>query len=64
MEDLSHLAVVKNRETGQFCGAYYRDHPTPSGSHRLLLAVTTDGCDCGQEAARVIKVTVDVMVWN
>ena len=55
MEDLSHLAVVKHSETKQYHGAYYRDHPTPSGEHRLLLQCTTNGFDCKKMAARAIN---------
>jgi hypothetical protein len=38
----SHLALVRNRDTGLFHGALHRNHPTPSGCDRFLLALTTD----------------------
>lgn len=55
MKDLSHLATVKQKATKKYHGAYYRDHPTPSGEHRLLLQCTTDGFDCEKTAARAIN---------
>lgn len=55
MEDLSHLMVIKHRDTKQYHGAYYQDHLTPSGEHRLLLRYTTNGFDRGEDAAKAIN---------
>lgn len=38
----AHLAVVKDQGTGLHHGAIYRNHPTPSGCDRFLLAGTTE----------------------
>lgn len=38
--DNVHLAVIKDKDTGLYHGAVYRNVPTPSGSDRWLLSVT------------------------
>lgn len=51
-EDL-HLAIVTNPVTGLFHGAIYRNHPTPSGCTRFLLAVTTKEGYANQRSAAI-----------
>lgn len=53
---LGHLAVCKHEETGLYYGAYYRNHPTPSGIDRFILDKTTvQGFKTQQEAADVMN---------
>jgi len=50
-----HLAVVENKTTGLFHGAYYRNIPTPSGCDRFWLhTTTTEGFERAYEAAKAI----------
>ncbi len=55
MDDMSFIAVVKHGETKLYHGAYYRDHPTPSGSPRPMLNKTTKGFECPMAAAKEIN---------
>lgn len=50
-----HLAVVENRTTGLFHGAYFRNIPTPSGCDRFWLhTTTTEGFERPYDAAKAI----------
>jgi hypothetical protein len=52
----AHLAVVLNTETRLYQGAVYRNHPTPSGCDRWLLAITLDkGYSTAREAAIAVN---------
>lgn len=46
-----HLAVVEDKETGLFHGAYFRNIPTPSGCNRFWLHTTTSEGFTDPEAA-------------
>lgn len=51
-----HLAVVKDTETNLYHGAYYQNHPTPSGCDRFYLKfTTTKGYENPDEAADAIE---------
>ena len=52
----AHLALVQHSETGLYHGAVYRNHPTPSGCDRFILAFTTDeGFGSKRKAAEAIN---------
>ncbi len=53
---LGHLAILRDKKTGLYHGAFYRNRPTPSGLDRFLLDKSTiQGFKTPQEAAAVIN---------
>lgn len=51
-----HIVLVQHRDTMKWYGLFYRNCPTPSGSPRPILSLsTTEGFDCQLQALEEIK---------